>query len=107
MSLDIDNLILSGAVEIAAIDAETGEFLYQFTPKLKEVEPELYKRHLQKMHEDVMLFWQKGFIHIDGMDGNDPKISLTDMAFDKNAIATLSQEEMYFLNEMKRVLKVV
>lgn len=105
--MDIDSLILSGAVEVAAIDADTGEFLYQFTPKLQEVEPELYKRHLQKMHQDVMLFWEKGFINIDGMDGDEPKISLTDMAFDKNAIATLNEEELHFLNEMKRVLKVI
>ena len=35
----INKLILDGGIEVAAIDQDTGEFLYSFTPKIKELMP--------------------------------------------------------------------
>lgn len=103
----IDDLILSGAVEVAAIDAETGEFLYQFTDKLPEVMPELYKYHMLKMHEDVMYFWEHGFLNVHDFAGDNPKISLTEKSFDTEAVSQLPEEMQHILKEIKRVLKVV
>jgi hypothetical protein len=104
---DIDDLILAGAVEVAAIDSETGEFLYQFTDKLKEVNPELYRRHANQVHMELMYFWQRGFLNIHNFSEDNPVISLTEKAFDKNAISELSEHEKAALEEIKRVLKVV
>jgi hypothetical protein len=35
----IDKLILDNALEVVGIDKSNGEFLYAFTPKIKEVMP--------------------------------------------------------------------
>ena len=53
----IDALILNGALEVAAIDMETGEALYKFTDKLKEISPELYETQqamFQKKAKDLL-----------------------------------------------------
>jgi hypothetical protein len=104
---NIDDLILSGAVEVAAIDAETGEFLYQFTEKLKDVNPELYRRHKNQVHYDLMYFWEKGFLVIEDLSDENPVVALTEKAFDQASLADLSEEEQRILAEIKRVLKVV
>jgi hypothetical protein len=104
---EIDDLILAGAVEIAAIDSETGEFLYQFTDKLKDVNPELYRRHANQVHHDLMHFWEKGFLLIHELSEENPVIALTEKAFDRAALDELSEEEQRILAEIKRVLKVV
>ena len=41
--MEIDDLILSGALEPAGIDPESGEMLYNFTDKLKDVSPLLHQ----------------------------------------------------------------
>jgi hypothetical protein len=39
----IEDLILSGALEVSGIDIDTGEMLYNFTDKLKDINPDLFK----------------------------------------------------------------
>lgn len=34
---DIEKLIMSGGLEVAGVDSETGELLYVFTPKMKKL----------------------------------------------------------------------
>jgi hypothetical protein len=103
----IDDLILSGVVEVAAIDSETGEFLYQFTDKLPELMPELYNKHITKLHDDVMYFWEKGFLDIQDFSETNPKISLTQKSFNQEEISMLPEDRQAVLKEIKRVLKVV
>lgn len=103
----IDDLILSGVVQVAAIDSETGEFLYQFTDKLPELMPDLYNKHITKLHDDVMYFWEKGFLNIEDFSAVNPKISLTPKAFDQEEISMLPEDIQAVLKEIKRVLKVV
>jgi hypothetical protein len=103
----IDDLILSGVVEVAAVDSDTGELLYQFTDKLPELMPDLYKKHIQKMHDDIMYFWERGFLHIHDFSIENPKISLTAKALDKDELENLSEEMQAILKEIMRVLKVV
>jgi uncharacterized PurR-regulated membrane protein YhhQ (DUF165 family) len=57
----IDELILTGALEIAGIDSTTGEFLYSVTPKLKDIMPELYQEHIDNVNKDIMALWEHGF----------------------------------------------
>jgi hypothetical protein len=104
---DINDLILNGAVEISGVDSETGELLYTFTPKMREILPELYKEHLQYVNEQIMHFWQMGFVEFDDMFKANPKVFLTDKAFDEEAIDALSDQDRYTLVEIKRILKVV
>lgn len=103
----IDDLILAGAVEVSGIDAKTGEFLYQFTDKLKDVMPELYKAHIQNIHDEIMYFFERGFIDIENVENVNPVIRLTNMAFIPAEIAKLTPEAQQSLQEIKRILKVV
>ena len=38
----IEHLILQNAIEFAGVDEETGDILYNITPKLKDVKPSMY-----------------------------------------------------------------
>lgn len=99
----IDDLILSGALEVGGVDSKTGELLYVFTPKLKEVNPALYKEHINHVNSELMTLWENGFINIDFMSDT-PQVTLTDKAFDKDKISALSQEQQWGIEEVKRLL---
>jgi len=99
----IDDLILQGAIQICGVDEKSGEFLYQFTPKLKDIMPELYKEHLNSVNSELMNLWEKGFVNMDLMSES-PIVTLAHKAFEKNEISVLSKEEQHSLNEIKRIL---
>jgi hypothetical protein len=99
----IDKLILNGAMQMAGVDCETGEILYQFTPKLKEVMPELYHEHLNHVNSEIMRLWEKGFVNIDLM-ADSPIVTLSDKAFDDNEIQSLSHQDKWAVQEVKRLL---
>jgi hypothetical protein len=102
----IEELILSGAVEVAGIDSVTGEFLYNFTDRLKDVLPELYSERLAFINEEVMDFLDRGFLAIeDSEDVKNPLIFLTELAFDEDAISELSKEKQQSLREIKRMFE--
>ena len=103
----IDSLLLAGIIEVAALDSDTGELLYSFTDKFKEMMPELYEIHINYIHNEVMYFWEKGLVHIDDVTSENPVVSLTEKAFDENAIASLSDSKKESLEEIKRILKVI
>lgn len=99
----IDNLLLSGAMQICGVDEKTGEFLYQFTPKLKEVMPDLYREHLNSVNSEVMNLWEAGFVNVDLLSDS-PLVTLTEKAFDRDEISKLSKQDQWSLSEVKRVL---
>jgi hypothetical protein len=103
----IEDLLLAGAIEVYGVDQETGEFLYSFTNKMEEILPELYKEHLNDVHSEIMYFWEHGAVNLLGMDTQNPIVSLTDKAFDKDFISSLTPEKLHSLKEIKRILKVV
>ena len=88
----IEALILSGALEVAALDEKTGQPLYAFSPKIKEIMPELYKEHLNEVNRDVMMLWENGFLNIDFLD-EDPQVTLTDKAFNDDEIDTIKKQQ--------------
>ena len=100
----IDKLILSGALQVAGIDSETGDFLYQFTDKLKEVAPELYHEHVNHVNNELMRLWEKGFLNI-SMTEENPIVTLTPKALDENELSKLSKEDRWGVEEIKRLLK--
>jgi hypothetical protein len=101
----MEELILNGVVEVAGIDADTGEFLYNFTPKLRELMPDLWNERLDFIHNEVMYFWEKGFIDAQGMDDINPTVLLTDLAHDEDAISELPPEKQESLREIKRLFE--
>jgi len=100
----IDSLILNGGIEAAAIDEETGELLYSFTPKIAELMPELYTTHIETVNAEVMNLWEKGFLNLD-LFASDPIITITQKALNQEDIDGLSKQERWSLLEIIRLLK--
>ena len=98
-------LILQGALEISGVDQRNGEFLYSFTPKIKEVMPEMYNDHLDSVNKEVMNLWEQGYLYLDLLE-EDPIISLSPKALDADEVNRLSMEEQWCLSEIKRVLSL-
>ena len=100
----IDHLILEGGIEVAGIDPESGEMLYSFTPKVKEIMPELYHDHLNFVNSELMVLWEKGYVNIDFLQ-DDPLISLTEKSYNQEEVSKLSKQEKWSLQELKRAVK--
>lgn len=100
----IDYLILNKGLEVAGVDSKTGELLYSFTPKIKELMPDLYNAHINHVNKEIMVLWEKGFVDVDLMSDN-PIVTLTAKAFDNKEIEGLSNEHRWGLEEMKRLMK--
>jgi hypothetical protein len=100
----IDYLILNNAMEIVGVDSDTGEFLYMFTNKLKEVMPELYAEHVNHVNKEIMRLWEKGIVDINFMD-NDPIVTIAEKALIEEELNGLSKEDLFAIEEIKRVLK--
>jgi hypothetical protein len=100
---EIDRLILNGGLEIAGIDIETGEPLYNFTEKLIDVSPELYKEASQYFSNEAMSLWSEGFLDMDVTEKN-PMVSLTPKALDEKEVEKLTKDKQYTLKEIIRVI---
>jgi hypothetical protein len=95
----IDELILQGAVEAAGVHEDTGEILYSFTPKMKEIAPELASKVEDHFHSVVMSLWTKGFLDIN-LDSNDPDVKLTMLFMQEDLVKELSPLEQMVLKNI-------
>ena len=100
----IKNLILQGALEVAGLDSETGEFLYAITSRMKEIMPDMYEDHLRTVNRDLLNLWEKGYVNID-LFLPDPVVTISEKGLDKNEISKLTRPEIWALEEVKRLLK--
>lgn len=100
----VDKLILEHALEVSGVDSETGELLYTFTPKIKDIYPELYAEHMNQVHAEIMRLWERGYVDIDFF-AEEPIISLTEKALDKAEYNKLSKDERWAIEELKRISK--
>ena len=100
----IKNLILEGALEVAGLDSETGEFLYTVTPKMQEVMPDMYEDHITQVNRDILNLWEKGYVNVDFLSPN-PMVTISAKGLDKNEISKLTKPEIWALEEVKRLLK--
>lgn len=99
----IDQLILSGALEVAGIDMDTGEPVYNFTERLLEINPELHKDVSLYFSRETMSLWSDGFLNMDVTEKN-PMVSLTEKALDESEVAKLSKDKQYTLKEIIRIV---
>jgi hypothetical protein len=99
----IEDLILKGGIQAAGVDSQTGELLYAFTPKIKELMPELYEDHISSVNTEVMGLWEKGYINIDLFE-KDPVITLSEKALNKEEVEKLSPRDQWSLYEIKRII---
>jgi hypothetical protein len=98
----IEDLILKGAIEVAGLDEFSGEFLYNFTPRAKEIMPELFRDHMEKVYRYIMFFWEKGFVEIRNITELRPIVYLTEKAFDEDALDELPVDARQALEEIRR-----
>ena len=101
----IEELILSGALEVSGIDIDSGEMLYNFTDKLKDISPELFKDMSDYISTETMSLWVEGFLDIDVTEQN-PMVRLTPKAFDEEEINKLPKEKQYTLKEIIRIISL-
>jgi hypothetical protein len=101
----IKDLILNGALEVAGVDMETGELLYNFTEKLIEVDPKLHNEVAANFSMETMALWQYGFISMDVTEKN-PIVKLLPKAFDVGEVSKLNKNHQHTLKEIIRLLVV-
>jgi hypothetical protein len=101
----MEELILSGAVEVSGIDEESGEFLYSFTEKLSEVMPELFANKVAFIQEQLMFFYEVGMVDIQNPLSPNPIFALTELAFDPELVAGLPSEKRKALEEIKKIFE--
>lgn len=101
----IEDLILSGALEVSGIDIDSGEMLYNFTDKLKDINPELFKDMSDYISTETMALWAEGFLDIDVTETN-PMVKLTPKAFDDAEVNKLPKEKQYTLKEIIRIINL-
>lgn len=100
----MDYLILNNALEVVAVDNKTGELLYSFTPKLKEVMPELYEEHMNSVNLEILSLWERGYVNIDFLL-DEPQITLAKKSLQKKELEKLTPDELWSINEIKRLLR--
>lgn len=100
----IEDLILKGALEIAGIDIESGELLYNFTHKLKDVSPELDQEMQTFFSQEMMFLWENGFVEMD-ITEKDPIVRLTEKAFNNKEVLKLDKNKQYTLKDIIRQLR--
>jgi len=101
----IEELILSGALEVSGIDIDSGEMLYNFTDKLKDINPDLFKDMSDYISTETMALWAEGFLDIDVTETN-PMVKLTPKAFDDAEVDKLPKEKQYTLKEIIRIISL-
>ena len=99
----IEDLILQGALEVAGIDLDTGEPLYNFTNKLQHINPKLHNEFSKYFSPETMALWEYGFLDMDITNIN-PIVRVTKKAFDPEAVSKLEKGHQYTLKEIIRVL---
>lgn len=100
----IEDLILKGALEVSGIDIETGEPLYNFTHKLKDVSPELDQEIQTFFSQEMMFLWENGFVEMDITEKN-PIVKLTEKAFNNKEVLKLDKDKQYTLKDIIRQLR--
>jgi hypothetical protein len=98
----IERLILEGAIEVSGIDSETGNFLYQFTDKIFEIVPALHQAIMNDFENEITFFWSLGILNMDVTQDN-PIVTLTPLAFEKNVIDSLTEDQRITLAYIKNV----
>lgn len=99
----IEDLILKGALEVTGIDIDTGEPLYNFTEKLKDVDPYLHREVFTFFSTEAISLWQKGFLDMDVTEEN-PEVRLTPKALDQIEVMKLDKDKQFTLKQIIKYL---
>lgn len=103
----IEDLILMGVIEVDGYDPLTEDFLYRFTKEAKNIFPELHKEHMNQVHNEVMYFWERGYLNISDMSDPNPIITVTEKALSKEDFLLLPEQKQGVLLDIMKILRVV
>jgi hypothetical protein len=84
----LEYLILNGYVEVAGIDEENGEFLYNFTQTARQKVPGLQDQLNNEFYGLVIYLWEHGFVSMD-IESQNPMVTLNPKALNKNEVDQL------------------
>jgi hypothetical protein len=97
----IDKLILAGALEVAGIHETTGELLYSFTPKLKQVAPEIFNGVIDHFYTGILHLWELGFLDMD-ITEREPSVAVNyDFCIEEN-MKKLNPHELNLLENLMK-----
>jgi hypothetical protein len=96
-------LLNSQALEIVGINDETGQLLYEFTPLIREVMPELYENHCQYVYQRALELWEKGLVDIDFL-ADEPRVSINEAGYLSLELRSSTADDRHFLRELDRIL---
>lgn len=101
----MEELILNGIVEVSGFDPETQEFLYSFTPKLREAMPGLWNDRMNFIEQEITYLAELGFLEVVDVSDKNSNVRLTDLAFDEEAISRLPEDKKRSLEEIKKMFE--
>jgi hypothetical protein len=102
---NLERMILDGLVEVSGIDSNTGEMMYVFTQYAKETFPELQREADEYFNQLILFFWEQGFINMDLSEEN-PTVTITEKALDKEEVAKLTTEVRSALQMILDALRI-
>lgn len=100
----VDKLILAGVVEVAGLDADSGDFVYSFTDRLGELAESIKDRMDEMFFEEVKTLWQMGFLNMD-ITSKNPTVTLAQRAMVEEEVQALEprlkETLKYIMNAMR------
>lgn len=100
----LEKMILEGAVEFAGIDSETGEMLYSFSDKMKDLYPAMFNDAQNFFNQLIYNLWEQGFVSMDITEEN-PMVRITEKALNEEAVAGLKPELSNALRYLMSVMR--
>jgi len=96
----IEYLIEAKALEINGYDSIGDQFTYKFTPKIKEIMPELFEEHFAFINQIAFDLWNKGIIEVKFDENKGPMVFLKDVDHTRSIAKELPEDERFFLENM-------
>jgi len=97
----IDALVAYGALEIDALDADSGEVIYKFTEKLRDVFPALYDEISDQIYKGAMSLWEKKLVDVNLLDEK-PSVALTNFGSHRENWGSRSEGELSMMNTLMK-----
>jgi hypothetical protein len=63
----------------------------------------MYEDHLAQVNKDILNLWEKGYVNVDLLSP-EPMVTMSEKGLDKKEVAKLSKQEIWALEEIKRLL---
>jgi hypothetical protein len=101
---DLSNIILQliemGALEVRGYDSVSDQFIYNLTPKCKEILPDLFEEHFKMINELAFKLWSKDIIDLTFDKDGIPMVMPKNIEYTRSIMNDLPDEERFFLENL-------